>query len=105
MCCFLIALFAVGPRLAFLVYWLIQPAYVQGVFNTWIWPLLGLIFLPWTTLMYTLAYGSQRYRRHRMGADHLRCLCRYCHLRSAAATSANRSPTTPVRDSPTPALT
>jgi hypothetical protein len=55
MCCFLVALFAFGPRLAFLIYWLLQPAYISSVFNTWIWPLLGLIFLPWTTLMYALA--------------------------------------------------
>ena len=60
MCCFLIALFAVGPRLAFLVYWLIEPAYVQRVFKPGSGPCSGSIFLPWTTLMYTLAYGSQR---------------------------------------------
>jgi hypothetical protein len=24
----------------------------EAAFNTWIWPLLGFIFLPWTTLMY-----------------------------------------------------
>ena len=41
MCCFLVALFAFGPRLAFLIYWLLQPAYISSVFNTWIWPLLG----------------------------------------------------------------
>jgi hypothetical protein len=58
MCCFLIALFTVGPRLAFLIYWLLEPVYIQSVFQTWIWPLLGLIFLPWTTLMYALAYGA-----------------------------------------------
>jgi hypothetical protein len=58
MCCFLMVLAFFGPRLAFLVYWLIRPAYVQAVFMTWIWPLLGLIFLPWTTLMYVLVYGA-----------------------------------------------
>ncbi|HMK09491.1 MAG TPA: hypothetical protein VK449_10725 [Anaerolineales bacterium] len=58
MCCFFMVLAFFGPRLAFLVYWLIRPAYVQLVFNTWIWPLLGLVFLPWTTLMYVLVYGS-----------------------------------------------
>ena len=25
-----------------------------GAFQTWIWPLLGIIFLPWTTLMYVI---------------------------------------------------
>src|SRR5262249_4899421 len=28
--------------------------YVQRSFTTWVWPLLGLIFLPWTTLLYIL---------------------------------------------------
>ena len=58
MCCFFIALFAAGPRLAFLVYWLLRPTYIQTVFNGWFWPLLGLIFLPWTFLMYVLVYGA-----------------------------------------------
>jgi hypothetical protein len=26
------------------------------VFSSWIWPLLGLILLPWTTLMYVLVF-------------------------------------------------
>ena len=25
--------------------------------DSWIWPLLGLVFLPWTTIMYVLAWG------------------------------------------------
>jgi hypothetical protein len=40
--------------LAFLIWWLIRPLYIDSVFKGWIWPLLGLIFLPWTTLMYVL---------------------------------------------------
>jgi hypothetical protein len=47
-----------GPRLAMLVYWLIDPVRVQIAFSGWIVPLLGLIFLPWTTLMYVLVYGA-----------------------------------------------
>lgn len=48
-----------GPRFAFLVYWLIPYGRlkIDAAFSTFIWPLLGLIFLPWTTLMYTLVYG------------------------------------------------
>jgi hypothetical protein len=56
MCCFFSVLFFFGPRLGFLVYWLIAPLRVMTVFNTFIWPLLGLIFLPWTTLMYVLIF-------------------------------------------------
>lgn len=56
MCCFFSALIFFGPRLGFLVYWLINPVRVNLVFNTFIWPLLGLIFFPWTTLMYLLVF-------------------------------------------------
>ena len=58
MCCFFLTLMFFGPRLAFLIYWLIRPTYISMVFQTWIWPLLGLIFLPWTTLMWVLVYGA-----------------------------------------------
>lgn len=58
MCCFFASLFFFGPRLAFLVYWLFPAGQlkVNVAFNTFIWPLLGLIFLPWTTLMYVLVF-------------------------------------------------
>ena len=58
MCCFLSALVLVGPRLATLVWWLISPLYFQTAFDTFIVPLLGLIFLPWTTLMYLLVFPN-----------------------------------------------
>jgi hypothetical protein len=60
MCCFLIALIAFGPRLAFLVYWLIAPARVSAAFNTfnlpWLVGIAGLIFIPWTALAYVLIF-------------------------------------------------
>jgi uncharacterized RDD family membrane protein YckC len=58
MCCFFATLFFFGPRLAFLIYWLIPfgRLRIATAFNTWIWPLLGLIFVPWTTLMYTIVF-------------------------------------------------
>ena len=53
-------LFALGaaffPRIMFLILWIARPVYVDAVFDTWIWPLLGLIFLPWTTVLYTVGY-------------------------------------------------
>ncbi|RPJ51614.1 MAG: hypothetical protein EHM21_02260 [Chloroflexi bacterium] len=60
MCCFFMVLMFLGPRVAFLVYWLIPAGrlQMQMAFNTWIWPVLGVIFLPWTTLMYTFVYGA-----------------------------------------------
>ncbi len=56
-CACLFALLALGgPRLAFLGVWLLTP-WVNQAFNTFIWPLLGLVFLPVTTLMYVLVYN------------------------------------------------
>ena len=57
MCCVFTILIFLGPRFAGPLRWLLQPARwvgALGAFQTWIWPLLGLIFLPWTTLMYVI---------------------------------------------------
>ena len=58
MCCFVTTLILFGPRLAILIWWLFRPVFFNAMFNTWIWPLLGLIFLPWTLLMYLLVGGN-----------------------------------------------
>jgi hypothetical protein len=44
------------PRLALLVVWLARPTIVSAAFNTFLLPLLGFIFLPFTTLFYVLLY-------------------------------------------------
>ena len=54
MCCLFTTLLLLGPRAAILVWYLINPARWNLTFDTWIWPLLGSLFLPWTTLMYVL---------------------------------------------------
>lgn len=54
MCCLITTLFLLGPRAAILVWWLLQPARWQLAFSTFIWPLLGFLFVPWLTLMYVL---------------------------------------------------
>ena len=63
MCCFFASLFFLGPRFAFLIFWLIPYGRlkIDAAFNTFIWPLLGLIFLPWTTLMYAIVYSGGIY--------------------------------------------
>jgi hypothetical protein len=58
MCCFFTTLLLLGPRFAVLIWWLVRPVYFNTIFNTWILPLLGLIFLPWTTLMYLVVGGA-----------------------------------------------
>ena len=51
-----IALVAMGsPRLAFLLAWLLTER-VTIAFENNVVPILGFIFLPWTILMWTLAY-------------------------------------------------
>jgi hypothetical protein len=52
--CLLALMSAFAPRLVFLIIWIARPAYVDAVFDTFIFPLLGLIFLPFTTLIYVL---------------------------------------------------
>lgn len=54
MCCLFLSLMFFGPRLAFFVYWLLPVGRAKVIlaFDTWLWPILGLIFAPWTTLMY-----------------------------------------------------
>ena len=49
----------ISPRLGIIVLWAFTN-YVQRTFDTWFWPLLGLIFLPWTTLMYLLVSAPVR---------------------------------------------
>lgn len=56
MCCFFTALLFAGPRLAILVWYIFSPVYVNGAFDSFIWGLLGWLFLPWTTLMYIAIY-------------------------------------------------
>lgn len=43
------------PRLGTLLLWLARPAMVNTAFGgSWLWPILGIIFLPFTTLMYII---------------------------------------------------
>jgi len=44
------------PRLALLIFWIARPALIDVAFNTFILPLLGIIFLPFTTLIYVIVY-------------------------------------------------
>jgi hypothetical protein len=46
---------AVAPRLVLIFMWIVGPR-VNAAFNNFIVPLLGLIFLPYTTIMYVLVY-------------------------------------------------
>jgi len=54
MCCLISIASMLGPRLGILVWYLLDQARWRATFDTWIWPLLGSLFLPWTTLAYVL---------------------------------------------------
>lgn len=54
MCCVLTVLLFLGPRVANITWWLIAPVRYTSVFGSILWPILGIIFLPWTTLIYVI---------------------------------------------------
>jgi len=56
MCCLLLVAGFLGPRFAFLIWWIFGDK-VDAAFSTWVWPLLGVLFLPWTSLAYVIAWG------------------------------------------------
>ena len=92
MCCFFISLVLLGPRIVGALWWLFQPLMWQAAFTNWlgwwwIWPVLGLIFLPWTTLMYIIVapggvVGWDFLWLGLMVAADIASLCRRCRPKS-----------------------
>ncbi|HET6791812.1 MAG TPA: hypothetical protein VFI35_09545 [Actinomycetota bacterium] len=58
--CLLALMGAFAPRLLFLIVWVARPAYVDAAFDTFILPLLGVIFLPFTTLLWMVLSAPSR---------------------------------------------
>jgi hypothetical protein len=57
--CLLVLFAACFPRIATLFIWLARPGYFEVAFGgSWLWPLLGILFLPFTTLMYVLLWSG-----------------------------------------------
>ena len=52
--CLFLSLLLFGPRIVIIFWWLIEPLRWSAAFDTFIFPFLGFLFLPWTTLMYVL---------------------------------------------------
>jgi len=50
--CFLLTLLFLGPRAGIFFWWIVNPGRWERAFSSAIWPVLGFIFLPWTTLMW-----------------------------------------------------
>ena len=56
MCCLVLLASGLGPRIVLAGWWIFGDK-VDAAFSTWIWPLLGLLLLPWTTLFYVIAWS------------------------------------------------
>jgi hypothetical protein len=56
-CCFLLVLGFLGPRLALLWAWIFTPQVTAAFHGSFLWPLVGVIFLPWTALAYVVAWA------------------------------------------------
>jgi hypothetical protein len=55
--CLLLAIFVLlGPRALIFFWWLLEPARWQVTFQAAFVPIIGLLFLPWTTIMYVLVF-------------------------------------------------
>jgi len=54
--CVFVLVAGIFPRLGLFIVWLARPGMVDAAFDTWIWPLLGFLFLPFTTLIYVVLW-------------------------------------------------
>jgi hypothetical protein len=55
----LFAMFAgLFPRLGLFIVWVARPKLVDAAFDTWVVPLLGIIFLPLATLIYVVLWRA-----------------------------------------------
>lgn len=59
MCCIVTSFILFGPRVAILIWWLINPLRFNIAFNSWIWPLLFAIFAPFTMIMYLIVWSVE----------------------------------------------
>ncbi len=57
MCCLALVAGFIGPRIAAVIWWIADPTRWDLAFSSWIWPALGILLLPWTTLAYVLMWS------------------------------------------------
>ena len=56
MCCLVAVLLFLGPRAGVLLWWLFERARWDLAFDHIVIPILGFLFMPWTTLAYVLVF-------------------------------------------------
>ena len=54
MCCPILLIAFFGPRAVLVYLWLVTN-YLNGVFQSVLWPIVGFLFMPYTTLAYAVA--------------------------------------------------
>ena len=54
--CLLLLLVAISPRLATVALWLFTDWVERAFDGGWVLPLLGVVFLPWTTTLYVIGF-------------------------------------------------
>lgn len=57
MCCVLVLLAFLGPRIVLFLLWLFTN-YLSGAFDGPLLPLIGFLFLPWTTIAFAIAQNE-----------------------------------------------
>ena len=55
MCCVLLLAGGIGPRIALFFWWIFGDK-PDAAISSWVWGLLGFLFLPWTTLVWVLVF-------------------------------------------------
>jgi len=58
--CLFALMAALFPRFVLVLYWVLRPERIDAIFTSFLWPLLGIIFLPFATLVYVLLYVPGR---------------------------------------------
>ncbi len=56
MCCTVSVLLLFGPRLALLVWYLINPVLFKAAFSFWLWPVLFAVFAPFTMIFFMFGW-------------------------------------------------
>jgi hypothetical protein len=52
--CLLIVLMLSGPRAAISLWWLTATSRWEAAFDSFLWPFLGFMFLPWSTIVFVM---------------------------------------------------
>ncbi|MCA8918546.1 MAG: hypothetical protein KDB68_04925 [Planctomycetes bacterium] len=56
--CLYLLVALISPRLLLALMWIFSPYVQPNAFKLWVWPLLGLIFMPWMTLALVWGYNT-----------------------------------------------